>query len=73
MRWHVAVGGYPDGWDTPAFKTDDPLLAIGSYEQIRREHEGELMTTVAIFDDRCGEGEPLDPEQVLDRLEDEKG
>ena len=67
-RWLVAVGGYPDGWEPPHFESDDPLLAIGAYEQTRREFEGVAMTTVAIFDND-GEGQPLDPEAVLERLE----
>lgn len=71
-RWSVCVGGYPNGWQPPVLETNDPLLAIAQYEfasaDLRASHA--RMTTVAIFDDN-GEGEPLQPEQVLERLADE--
>lgn len=64
-RWSVAYGGYPDGWDMPFCMTNDPYVAMQSYD----EASPGRMQTVAIFDDN-GEGEPLDPhavEEILDR------
>lgn len=68
MRWHVAIGGYPHGWDNPFLKTDDANAAMKAYENV-----GPLprMTTVAIFDDAKGEGQPLDPHAVEEILDDE--
>ena len=73
MRWHVSVGGYPNGWEPPLFQTDDAQDAISVYRKVldaqRARHA--RMTTVALFADRRGEGEPLDADTVLERLEEE--
>jgi hypothetical protein len=66
MRWHVAQGGYPHGWESPFLKTDDANEAMRAYEEWTPQH----MMTVAIFDDQKGEGAPLDPhavEEILDQ------
>lgn len=64
-RWHVAYGGYPDGWNDPFCMTNDPYVAMQAYDSAEPGH----MQTVAIFDDAKGEGAPLDPhavEEILD-------
>jgi hypothetical protein len=74
MRWHVCIGGYPNGWEDPVLRTDNHELAIATAEdEARAIREQRIpMTTVAIFDDRMGEGEPLSPETVADRVADEE-
>jgi hypothetical protein len=69
MRWHVCIGGYPNGWEPPILETDDHEEAIRFYDNL-----GPLgrMTTAAIFDDERGEGEPLCSETVADRVADEE-
>jgi hypothetical protein len=67
-RWHVAQGGYPDGWEPPFLKTDDANEAINAFEQWTPPYR---MSICRIFDDACGEGQPLDPHQVEDILQDE--
>jgi hypothetical protein len=57
-RWHVAYGGYPDGWERPFCMTNDPYAAMLAYDS-------------AEPDDRNGEGQPLDPHAVEDSLDDE--
>jgi hypothetical protein len=67
-RWHVAMGGYPDGWDTPFLKTNDPEEAIAAYEAAKPGR----MQICGIFDDLKGEGESLSAECVADRVADEE-
>jgi hypothetical protein len=69
LRWSVCVGGYPNGWDSPMFSTDDPEDAISIYEKVRDGLRARhaRWTTVAIFDDN-GEGEPLQPERMRERM-----
>lgn len=67
-RWSVCRGGYPNGWEPPLIETDDPREAVRVYAEATERRA--RMTTVAIFDDN-GEGEPLDPELVDERLESE--
>lgn len=68
-RWSVRVGGYPNGWESPALETDDPAAAIARYEATRERLRagGYRYLTVAIFDDN-GEGEPLDPDRLYERM-----
>lgn len=66
-RWGVRLGGYPHGWGDSLLETDDAEEAIARYELERARLR--RMTTVAIFDDARGEGEPLDPDAVRERLE----
>lgn len=65
-RWSVCVGGYPNGWEPPLIETDDPREAVRVYAKATESTA--RMTTAAIFDDH-GEGEPLSPEQVDERLD----
>lgn len=69
-RWSVRIGGYPNGWEPPVLETDDPETAITRYsrERDRIRGGGHRYTTVAIFDDN-GEGEPLQPDEVRERVE----
>lgn len=68
MRWRVAYGGYPDGWDSPFLETDDPYEAMMAHDLAKPGR----MQTVAIFDNN-GEGEPLDPNAVEEILDNEWG
>ena len=65
-RWRVAQGGFPHGWESPFFTSNDPYAAINAYEGWTPQH----MMIVAIFDDH-GEGEPLDPHRVEEILDNE--
>lgn len=65
-RWSVCIGGYPGGWDSPIFESDNPDAVETVYIAAEASIQGRSMTTVAIFDDH-GEGEPLGPEQMMER------
>jgi hypothetical protein len=67
MRWSVAYGGYPHGWDNPFLRTDNPYEAIAACDEATPGH----MQIVAIFDDN-GEGEPLSSDTLVDRLAEEE-
>lgn len=66
-RWSVCIGGYPGGWEAPIIQSDDPDVIETVYIAAELSIQGRSMTTVAIFDDN-GEGEPLGPEMMFDRL-----
>lgn len=63
----VAYGGYPDGWEYPFLRTDNPYEAIAAYDEATPGH----MQIVAIFDED-GEGEPLSADTLVDRLAEEE-
>lgn len=66
-RWQVREGGYPHGWDTPVIETDDAAEAIRVHDELAAGIKRGEWRTVAIFDDQCGEGEPLGPDTVRER------
>jgi hypothetical protein len=69
-RWHVIheVGVGAFGWSEPTLRTDDPDAVEQEVARLR----GLGYRPVAVLDDQRGEGEPLDVEQMFERLDDER-